>query len=140
MARLSYFWSHFEEPSLPFLEGANRGIQPKRPTGEEPDLRMASFRKGTETFTKTREERDQDVGHSGYGTVPPDLTLNAAKTRTLTETREETDQDVHNGGYCAVPRHPGSLQTQSMTKTSEREEPDQDFANTHYGSIPRSRG
>jgi hypothetical protein len=139
MARSSYFWSHFEEPSLAFFQGANRGITPQAPTGEEPDPRMASFGKGTETLTKTREERDQDASHSDYGTLPPVVALNATGTRTLTETREESDQDVHNGGHCAVPRHPGSLQTQSMTKTSEREEPDQDFANTPYGSIPRIR-
>jgi hypothetical protein len=67
---------------------------------------------GTETFTKSHEERDQD---DDRGSVFRGM-LTSTKTRT--EAREEEDQD-QSRTYAAVA-------TATKTSTATREEPDQD--------------
>ena len=52
----------------------------------------------SKTFTKTREEPDQDV-HPGYGAIPRSAA--STSTKTLTEAREEPDQDFSCQSYGA---------------------------------------
>jgi hypothetical protein len=47
---------------------------------------------GTETFTESREEPDQDIS------------LGEAGTETFTKAREESDQDVGIQQYLTIPR------------------------------------
>jgi len=92
---------------------------------QEPILADNALSTGTETFTKTREEPDQDVSAAGFTALNFGGQIGAENSGTMTKTsaHEETDQDF----ACLAG---------TQTRTDSREEQDQDAGNSSYLAIP----
>lgn len=101
--QMSSFWGSFEEDVKTNEHEAGGKESTHTRQREERDQRLLT--QAISTFTKSREEPEQDTGTESYRAIP---STELSGMKTLTEQREEPEQDIGSKSYATFSK-PNSL-------------------------------
>lgn len=147
MATTSFLLQFQERAAGPTVRG---NVKTKTDAREDDDV-ARDLRAHLKTFTKSREEPDQDVSlrlvPEGVKTATRETRPLRSRVKTFTESREEPDQDVSlrlvpDVGTKTATRESAdamsALDLLTRTETRTREESDQDVTSPSYFTFPRA--